>query len=168
MKKIFFIVFLVTILASCYMSPTALKYYQPIIEISMLDTLKFIIDPCEDSVWNWEDEDSLNRNVIFKETEGIDAYLTEVEWNITDYDGYTVEHFTKIFTSPKELQANTEDTLDILFFLDGHHANDLDDVDGTEDDVAYGTVEITVKFYDNNGVTFSSRTFYKDVIAVKP
>jgi len=168
MKKLFFILILAAVITSCYMSPTAIKYYQPVIDISLDDTLRFSIDPGEDDVWNWEDEDSLNLDVIFKETEGIDAFLTEVAWEIKDYNGDTREHFTKIFTAPQELKANSEDTLDILFFLNGHYANDIDEEDGADDGVAYGTIEITVKFYDNNGVTFNSRTFYRDIIAVKP
>ena len=168
MKKIFVILLFVGILTSCYMSPTGIRYYQPVIEIDLNDTLKFTVDPGEDDVWNWEDEDSLNLNVVFTETEGIDAFITEVSWSILDYAGNTREHFTKIFTSPQELKANSEDTLAILFFLNGHHANDLDEEDGAEDGVAYGIAEIEVKFYDNNGVTFISRSFYRDVIAVKP
>lgn len=168
MKKIFVLLLFIALLTSCYMSPTAIKYYQPVLSLLMTDTLEFVIDPGEDDVWNWEDEDSLNLEVIFQETEGIDAFLTEVEWRIKDYDGNTREGFTKIFTEPQEIKASGEDTLDILFFLNGHYANDLDDVDGAEDGVAYGIVEINVKFYDNNGVTYTSRTFYKDVIAVKP
>jgi hypothetical protein len=150
------------------MSPTAIKYYQPVLSLLMTDTLEFVIAPGEDDVWNSEDVDSLNLEVIFQETEGIDAFLTEVEWRIKNYDGNTRGEFTKIFTEPQEIKAGGEDTLDILFFLNGHYANDLDDVDGAEDGVAYGIVEINVKFYDNNGVTYTSRTFYKDVIAVKP
>ncbi|MGE3062113.1 MAG: hypothetical protein AB7T10_00550 [bacterium] len=168
MKKIFTVILFIIILTSCYMSPTAIKYYQPVIEISLSDTLEFSIDPGEDDIWNWEDEDSINLDVIFTETEGIDAFITEVSWSISDYNGNTREHFTKIFTAPQELKANTEDTLKILFFLNGHYANDLDEEDGAEDGVAYGIAEINVKFYDNNGVTFTSRSFYRDVIAVKP
>jgi len=168
MKKTIIIIIFALLMFSCYMSPTGIKYYQPVIELGLDDTLEFVIDPGEDDVWNWEDEDSLNIPVIFTETEGIDAFVTEVDWSIKDYSGNTREHFTKIFTAPQEIKANSEDTLDILFFLNGHYANDLDGEDGAEDGVAYGIVEITVKFYDNNGVTFTSRPFYRDVIAVKP
>lgn len=150
------------------MSPTSVIYYQPVVSLDMSDTLRFSIDPGDDDIWNHEDEDTLNTSVVFTETAGIDAYITAVEWRIKDYDGNTRETGVKIFTAPQLINGDKSDTFNILFVLNGGNASQIDEFDGAQDDVAFGIIEVDAKMYDNNGVTYTTRTLYKNITAVQP
>jgi len=132
----------------------------------MKDTLNFSIPLGSDSVWSSDDVDSLYEDVVIFENEGLNAYITEIEWEIYDYSDRRREEYTKIFLNPVKVDGKSNDTLSILFFLNGSSAQRLDENDGSKDNVAYGTIRLNIKFYDDYGLTYTSKTFYKNVKAV--
>lgn len=166
MKKLIFIIFLLILLSSCYTSPVALKYYQPVLDISMKDTLEFIIPKGTDSIWNYEDVDSIFEDMIIFENQGLNAYITEIDWNIYDYSSRLRESYKKIFLKPVLINKSSNDTLSILFYLNGDDASRIDSEDGSTDNVAYGIVKIQIKYYDDYGLTYSSNIFYKNLKAI--
>ncbi|MEJ5307765.1 MAG: hypothetical protein WHT27_05660 [candidate division WOR-3 bacterium] len=166
MKKIFYILFFTIFLSSCYTSPTSIKYYQPILDISMKDTLNFSIPLGNDSIWNYEDVDSIYENIIIFENQGLNAYITEIDWEIYDYTNRVRENYNKIYLNPVKIEKNSSDTISLLFFLYGSSALRIDQEDGVEDNVAYGTIQLKIKYYDDNGITYTSKIFYKNVKAV--
>ncbi|HAF08013.1 MAG: hypothetical protein QME48_05195 [bacterium] len=166
MKKIVLILFLTLLLTSCYTSPTSIKYFQPVLDIDMKDTLNFSIPLGNDSVWDNDDVDSLYEDLVILENEGLNAYITEIAWEIYDYSDRRREDYTKIFLNPVKVDGKSTDTLSLLFFLSGLSASRLDENDGSKDNVAYGTIRLNIKFYDDYGLTYTSKTFYKYVKAV--
>ncbi len=166
MKKSFIIIFLLLILSSCYTSPIALKYYQPVLDISMKDTLQFIVPKGIDSIWTHDDVDSIFENIIIFEKEGLNSYITEIEWNIYDYSSRLRESYKKIFLKPILIKGSSNDTLSLLFYLNGDDALRIDSEDGSQDNVAYGIVNIQIKYYDDYGLTYTSNKFYKNIKAI--
>lgn len=169
MKKYIFILMTILLVGSCSFSPTLITDYRPSIEItSETDTLRFTIDPLEDSIWNYPDADTAKITVFITETGGMTAYATEVNWRIEDYSGATRQTGTVTFTSPLKIDAQKADTMILDIDLYGHDAQHIDEEDGIEDSVAHGVMTIEVTFYDERGATYDSRKFYAYIVAVKP
>lgn len=166
MKKLFYILFFLILLSSCYTSPTSIKYYQPVLDISMKDTLNFSIPLGNDSIWNYQDVDSIYENIIIFENQGLNAYITEIDWEICDYTNRVREDYSKIYLNPVKISKNSSDTITLLFYLFGSSASRIDEEDGIEDNIAYGIIKLTIKYYDDNGLTYNSKIFYKNIKAV--
>jgi len=168
MKNLMFLTFVLLILAGCYTSPTAIILYQPTLALNTEDLHQFVIDPQDDGIWGWDDTDTVDFEIVITETEGIDAYITELNWRVKDYEQVTRENGLKVLTAPFLIKGNKEDTLTISVIINGHDADHIDDADGTNDNVALGIIEISCDFYDKNGVTYSSRSIVKEIKIVQP
>lgn len=168
MKKIILFSFIIALLAGCYTSPTATILYQPTITLDTDEMHQFILDPQEDGVWTWDDSDTVDFSIIITESEGIDAYITEINWKIKDYEQTTRETGLKVLTSPLLVKANSTDTLSVPVIINGHDADHIDEADGDNDNVALGIIEIGCDFYDKRGVTYASRSIVKEIKIVQP
>ncbi len=167
MKRLILFIITIALILGCSVDKASFSEYYPAIEIEMIDTLRFVIPTGDNEVWDYEDRDSTDIDLIISEENGLDAFITSISWRIEDYNGTNREHDDYIPLRPIELKGNKSDTLTIPIYLNGHDAQDIDENDGNEDSVGRGIITFEMTFYDDNGYTSSTRKFYAYIIAVK-
>ncbi len=168
MKNIIIIFIFLFLIMSCSYSPTQIKEYQPILEILTKDTIRFELSAGDDSIWNWDDQDTVNFEIILHETNDLNAFITKISYQFKDMDRNLRNSNSYYFLEPEEVVRNSEDTILIKVILNGHYISDLDEADGDEDFVANGVFKLTASFYDDKNLTYTSRSFYKPLIVTTP
>ncbi len=169
MKRLYLLLLITAVLASCSIGPISVYNFRPIIRIEC-DTTEITfrvpdLDP--DGWWNGDGTDSKEIALTLKETAGADAFITDIQYQIVASDNDIITGDLIKLISPIEINK-TSDTYDLDLILEEIDAIQIDEADGIQDNVGTGTVIITVHYYDEYAGTYTSVPAYIPFRVIKP
>ena len=168
MKRYLFF-FFVLLLASCSLQNIQVYTYQPVIEIKA-DTTEMLFNVPDlepDGWWNGDGVCTIEREIEFKETAGLDAYITDINWMIISNANNVVVSKTIKMAEPMTIRSESF-TMDLEVILSENDAIELDEADDHQDNVGTGSLIIHATFYDERAETYSSVPLYISIRVLKP
>ncbi len=168
MKRYLFF-FFVLLLASCSLQNIPVYDFKPVIEIKA-DTTEMLFNVPDlepDGWWNGDGICTIEREIEFKETAGLDAYITDINWMIISNNNNVVVSKAIKMAKPFTIKNETF-IMDLDIILSENDAIELDEADGHQDNVGTGSLIINATFYDERAKLYSSVPLYISIRVLKP
>ena len=143
---------LVLALVACVKEPVALYPDQGVVVMTSDSVTVGFIVPDTDSVAGWNPvgngEALKTMTVILKENGNKDINVEDVSWSFYDCDGNYLASRNETYIPPIKIESGKDTTITVDVTVWEHLAYDLDNADGTEDNLGSGTIVFEASGYD--------------------
>jgi len=167
---LFFPLSFILFLVSCSIGSIYVYNYQPVLKISgdTTETSFFVQDLSPDGWYYGNGVDSFSIKILLSETKNVEAYLSDIEWDLVCETYGSIKEDRISFLKPLELKNSKSDTIIISLTVNENNAYWIDLSDGINDNVGKGVFIIKALYYDEFGKSYESLPFYLPIKVIKP